>query len=223
MMPPDRGKPATVSASTPTLEPPGLVSCASGPESGRLRRLVDDLQKVSRAEERQLDLRLRPISLTAVVEAAAQAAGPAYAAKGIALETAIAERLPELAADPDRIGEVLANILDNALRHTPTGGRVEVRAARRSDEVELTVADTGEGIPPEHLSRVFERFYRIDSGRTRALGGSGIGLAIASALVEAHGGRIRAESEGPGKGARVVVTLPTARRPSAVERSKAEE
>ncbi len=192
-------------------------------ESGRIRRLVDDLQKVSRAEERQLDLRIGPLAPGAIVAQAAQAAGPAYAAKGVALETTADDRLPPVAADGDRIGEVLANLLDNALRHTPAGGSVEVRAEGRGGEVEFTVSDSGEGIAPEHLGRVFERFYRIDSGRTRARGGSGIGLAIARALVEAHGGRIRAESADPGAGTRFVVTMPTASRVVPVERIDREE
>ncbi len=192
-------------------------------ESGRLRRLVDDLQRVSRAEERQLDLRVGPVTAAALVEAAVDAAEPAYASKGIQLETVVSDRLPKLAVDPDRIGEVLGNLLDNALRHTPPGGSVEVRADRHGDEVALTIADTGEGIAPEHLDRVFERFFRVDTSRTRNGGGSGIGLAIARALVEAHGGRIRAESDGPGAGSRFVVTLPTAHRPSAVQRARGEK
>ena len=187
-------------------------------ESGRIRRLVDDLQKVSRAEERQLDLRLRPLAPDSIVAAAAQAAAPAYAAKDVALDTEVAMHLPAVAADGDRIGEVLANLLDNALRYTPPGGRVDVAAKRGGDGVELTVSDSGEGIAPEHLARVFERFYRADSGRTRARGGSGIGLAIARALVEAHGGRIWAESEGPGSGACFTLTLPAARRDSVEHR-----
>jgi len=177
-------------------------------ETGRARRLVDDLQKVSMAEERQLDLRIAPVAPAAVVAQAVQAAGPAYAAKGVALETAVAAHLPSIAVDEDRIGEVLANLLDNALRHTPPGGTVEIRAERDGEEVELTVADTGEGIPPEHLPHLFERFYRVDSARTRSRGGSGIGLAIAQALTEAQNGRIRAESAGQGRGARFAVTLP---------------
>lgn len=179
-----------------------------GTESARIRRLVDDLQKVSRAEERQLDLRIERLAPASIVAEVVQAASPAYAAQGVALDTAVGDHLPSVAADRDRIGEVFANLLDNALRSTPRGGRVEVTAARRRDEVELTISDTGEGIAPEHLERVFERFYRVDSGRTRDRGGSGIGLAIARALVEAHGGRIQAESDGPGMGARFVVTLP---------------
>ena len=177
-------------------------------ESGRVRRLVADLQKVSRAEERQLDLRVRSVPVATIVDAAVAAAEPAYASKDVRLETLVSGRLPKLAVDPDRIGEVLGNLLDNALRHTPQGGSVEIRAERHGGDVALTIADTGEGIAPEHLDRVFERFYRVDSGRTRDRGGSGIGLAIARALVEAHGGRIRAESDGPGMGARFVVSLP---------------
>jgi signal transduction histidine kinase len=194
-----------------------------GTESGRIRRLVDDLQKVSRAEERQLDLRMRPLAPAAIVAQATQAAGPAYAAKGVGLDTAVANHLPPVAADGDRIGEVLANLLDNALRHSPAGGSVEVRADGCGDEVEFTVSDSGDGIAPEHLGRVFERFYRVDRGRTRARGGSGIGLAIARALVEAHGGRIRAESEGPGAGARFVVTMPAAPRVASVEHVDTDE
>jgi len=187
-------------------------------ESARIRRLVDDLQKVSRAEERQLDLHIRPLAPAAIVAEAAQAAGPAYAAKDVALETAPDDDLPPVAADGDRIGEVLANLLDNALRHTPAGGRVEVRAESRGEEVEFAVSDSGDGIAPEHLNRVFERFYRVDSGRARARGGSGIGLAIARALVEAHGGRIQAESDGPGRGSRFIVSLPVAAESRSTER-----
>lgn len=177
-------------------------------ETGRLRRLVDDLAKVSRAEERQLDLHSRPSKPDGLVAAAVQAAAPAYAAKGVALETKLDRRLPSIEVDPDRIAEVLANVLDNALRHTPTGGRVEIAGAGRGNQVELVVADTGDGIAPEHLDRVFERFFRADPARRRIAGGSGIGLAIARAIVEAHGGRVHAESEGPGLGARLVITLP---------------
>ena len=179
-------------------------------ETRRLGRLVDDLHKVSRAEERQLDLQIRPVGPATLVRAAVQAAAPAYAAKGVQLDASVDNRLPELAVDSDRMGEVLANLLENALRYTPGGGRVEVRATRRSDAVELSVADTGEGIEHEHLERVFERFYRVDPARTRARGGSGIGLTIARAIVEAHDGAIRAESEGPGEGARFVISLPAA-------------
>lgn len=179
-------------------------------ETGRLRRLVDDLAKVSRAEERQLDLRSAQSQPSALVAAAVQAATPTYAAKGVVLETRLDGRLPSVDVDPDRIAEVLANVLDNALRHTPPGGSVEVSAAERGGEVEFSVSDTGDGIASENLERVFERFFRVDPARTRSAGGSGIGLAITRAITEAHGGRVRAESDGPGSGARLVITLPTA-------------
>jgi two-component system sensor histidine kinase BaeS len=177
-------------------------------ETVRLARLVEDLQKVSRAEERQLDLKLVRVRPDELLEAAIQAADHAFAANGVQLRCSAEHHLPEIAVDRDRIGEVLANLLENALRHTPPGGSVDLTAARRDDQIELTVSDSGEGIPTEHLNRVFERFYRVDRARSRAQGGSGIGLAIARAIVEAHGGSIHAESDGAGHGARFVIALP---------------
>ena len=118
-----------------------------------------------------------------------------------------------MTADPDRVGEVLANLLSNALRHTPPGGRVEVAATGLPDrQVRVSVSDTGEGIPPELLERIFERFYRVDRARTYSpdTGGSGIGLTITRAIVHAHGGQIHAHSQGPGHGARFTITLPPA-------------
>ena len=190
-------------------------------QTTRLARLVDDLNTVSRAEERQLDLHPRPCAPAALVTAAVQAATAAYTAKQITLATAIDPHLPQVAADPDRIGEVLANLLGNALRHTPPGGRVEVAAATRHGRLQLSVTDTGEGIPSDLLERIFERFYRVDPARARPDakgeaddgGGSGIGLTISRAIVNAHGGTIHAESSGLGRGTRFVVTLPPARRP----------
>lgn len=181
-------------------------------EIRRLTRLVDDLATVSRAEERQLDLRLRRVPVSELADRALRAAAPAYAAKGVELLRAPERGQAEVEADTDRIAEVLANLLENALRHTPAGGRVEVGWSRDGDEVEVSVADTGEGIAAAHLPRVFERFYRADRARSRSSGGSGIGLTIARAIVQAHGGRIRAESPGAGRGARIVVTLPLAGR-----------
>lgn len=181
-------------------------------ESRRLKRLVDDLQKVSRAEERQLELRLTPVAASTLVDGVATAAALAYAEKGVALEVDAPASAGDVRVDADRMAEVLTNLLDNALRHTPTGGRVRLAAAGNGERVELSVEDTGEGIAPEHLDQVFERFYRVDPARTRVGGGSGIGLAIARALVEAHGGTIRAESRGGGQGSRFVVSLPRAAR-----------
>jgi signal transduction histidine kinase len=111
-------------------------------------------------------------------------------------------------ADPDRIGQVLTNLLDNALRHTPAGGTVTVSCRTVEDQVEYVVADSGDGIAAENLPHVFDRFYRADTARDRGHGGSGIGLSIARALVEAHRGRIAAASAGPGRGSTFTVRLP---------------
>lgn len=115
--------------------------------------------------------------------------------------------LPEVEVDPDRMAQVLGNLLDNALRHTPAGGRVDCRASAADGAVTFTITDTGPGITPQDLPNIFERFYRSDASRQRDGGGSGLGLAIARSLVEAHGGRLWAESP-PGTGARLCVTLP---------------
>lgn len=180
-------------------------------ETTRLGRLVEDLRKMSRAEERQLDL--QPIATDPrqlLHEATAVAAG-AYDEKGVELHVKDGGQLPPVEVDRDRLAEVLANLLSNALRHTPPGGRVTLAAHRAGrDAVELSVADNGEGIAAESLGRVFARFYRADSARSRDTGGSGIGLTIARAIIEAHGGALRVESEGIGLGARFVVTLATA-------------
>ena len=180
-------------------------------EMARLTRLVDDLQRVSRAEERQLDLRLERIAPHELTAAAVAASAPAYTSKGVSLTSDVGHHLPDVAVDSDRLGEVLANLLDNALRHTPSGGHVRIDGRVVDDRVELAVADTGEGIARELLQRIFERFYRADAARARSSGGSGIGLAIARALIEAHGGTITAESRGRGTGATFRIRLPIAR------------
>lgn len=179
-------------------------------QTHRMHRLVEDLSLVSKAEERQLDLRLTRMAPGAIVDVAVQAALPRFTQKDVALETTVDPGLPAVEVDPDRLGEVLANLLDNALRHTPPGGRVEVGASARGDQIEIAVADTGEGLAPEHLEQVFERFFRTDGARSRTTGGSGIGLTIARAIVQAMGGQITATSDGPGLGARFSVALPVA-------------
>ncbi|MFZ5849904.1 MAG: sensor histidine kinase [Actinomycetota bacterium] len=174
----------------------------------RLQRLTEDVGLVSRAQERRLALRRTPVAPRALVDAAVAAAAPRYAAAGVDLAAATDPDLPDVLVDPARIGEVLGILLDNAARHTPRGGRVTVTAHDRDGRVALAVQDTGSGIPAEHLERVFERFYRVQPARDRASGGSGIGLTIARALVEAHGGTLTAASAGPGTGATFTVTLP---------------
>jgi two-component system sensor histidine kinase BaeS len=179
-------------------------------EFERLGRLVDDLRRLSRAEAGQLDLSMAPMSPTEAVRLAVGGMLPLFDEKGVELKSAVSEDLPSVLTDVDRVVQVLNNLLSNALRHTPDGGRVVVEAETSGDEVAFEVTDTGTGIAPEHLERVFERFYRVDKSRSRgeARGGSGVGLAISRALVEAMGGRIRVESPGLGEGATFVFTLP---------------
>lgn len=184
-------------------------------EISRIERLVDDVARVSRAEERALDLHVRQVAVGDLVRAGARAAASRYEARGVLLgvqtEAVEADAVdPSVLVDPDRIQEVLANLLDNALRHTPAGGSVLLSAQPIHGGFSIIVRDTGDGIDAEDLPRVFERFFRVDDGRSRAAGGSGIGLAIARALTQAHGGRIRAQSAGRGHGATFEVTLPRA-------------
>lgn len=180
-------------------------------EAGRLRRLVAGLQELSRAEARQIPLVRRPVAPAVLVEAALDRLEGQFAAKGLDLQCVVPSTLPSVQADQDRAVQVLTNLLTNALRYTPAPGRITVTATRRDNAVVFSVADTGLGLAPEHLARLFERFYRVDVSRSRALGGSGIGLTIAKALVEAMGGAIHAQSDGPGRGSTFSVTLPIAR------------
>ena len=175
--------------------------------TGRLRRLAEDIAAVSRAEEQGLDVTLRPMGAGAVAEAALEVARDRYAGKGVHLHTKLTDA-GEVRVDPDRFAQVLGNLLDNALRHTPAGGAVTLTCRRVDHWVEYQIADTGEGVASEHLPHLFDRFYRADTARDRAHGGSGIGLAIAKALVEAHGGGISVTSAGPGNGATFTVRIP---------------
>ena len=155
-------------------------------ETHRLNRLVNDLQQVSRAEAHQLDLHPTPTQPATLLEDAISAASPAYAIKEVALDAKIEPGLPALEVDRERIAEVLANLLSNALRHTPTGGRIRTSARQDGETVETAAADTGEGIAVEHLDRVFKRFYRVDPARSRASGGTGIGLAVRARYRRLH-------------------------------------
>ena len=176
--------------------------------------LVDDLRRLSHAEAGQLALNFAPISPEEPVRLAVERMLPLFDEKGVALSSAASEKLPLMLADTGRIVQVLTNLLDNALRHTPPQGRVTVGAKTKGDEVVFKVTDSGEGIASEHLPHVFERFYRAEKSRSREGGGSGVGLAISRALVETMGGRVWVESPGPGKGATFAFTLPVSRRQS---------
>jgi signal transduction histidine kinase len=178
-------------------------------QSQLLSRLVDDLRTLALAEAGQLSLNRAPTGPGDLVRSVAAQFAPQAEAKRITLQTDIASNLPSVVLDPQRIAQVLGNLLSNAIRHTPEGGRVECRVTGDAKQVLFAVADNGAGIPPEALPHIFERFYRADSSRSRAGGGTGLGLSIAKQLVELHGGRIWAESDGaPGKGTRVAFALP---------------
>jgi signal transduction histidine kinase len=184
-------------------------------QAGRMQRLVNDLQDLSRAEARQLSLKIEPLDTPAIIEAAADGLRPHFAEKGLDLRVNIAPDLARVVADRDRAVQVLTNLLGNALLYTPAPGTVTLSASNvptsQGGEVLFQITDTGIGIAPEHLPHIFERFYRVDKSRSRAAGGSGIGLTIAQALVELMGGRIWAESAGTGKGSTFSFTLPAAR------------
>jgi two-component system sensor histidine kinase BaeS len=179
-------------------------------EADRLQHLVQDLQELSRVEAGAHELNMQPVPVSHLVETVVTRLERQFGEKDVILEVDITSELPPVLADEDRIGQVLLNLVGNALQYTPSGGRVAVRACREEGAVRLAVEDTGIGIGPEHLSHVFERFYRVDKSRSRAGGGSGIGLTIAWHLVEAHGGRMQVASAGLGQGSRFSFTLPVA-------------
>jgi signal transduction histidine kinase len=180
-------------------------------QTHRLVRFSDDVAALAQAEESRVSIAPTSVAAESLIEAAVTAAADRFAAKGVTLATHIDTHLPALWADPHRLGQVLGNLLDNALRHSATGGRVDITATTDSGELAITVADNGDGIPAEHLPHVFERFYRADVARDREHGGAGIGLAIAKALVEAHQGHITASSDGPGTGTTFTITMPVRR------------
>jgi two-component system, OmpR family, sensor histidine kinase BaeS len=179
-------------------------------EAGRVRRLVEDLHALWRTEAAPLHLDLAPLAPAALIESSVTRLGPDFAAKGLTLTVDVAPDLPMVRSDADRALQVLTNLLGNALRYTPAPGEVTITAAREGEAVLFSVCDTGAGLAAEDLTRVFDRFYRVDKSRSRAAGGSGVGLAIARALVEAMGGRIWAASPGPDRGATFSFTLPIA-------------
>jgi signal transduction histidine kinase len=174
----------------------------------RLGMLVEDLFELARIDAGLLTVELQEISIDSVVESCLRGLEPEARAKHVRLESRIETRARAVCA-PEKVERVLFNLLTNSLRHTPSDGSVAVVVEPASDEVRITVEDTGEGIAPEVLRRMFDRFWRGDRARSNGGAGGGLGLAIAQGLVEAQGGRIWAESR-PGGGARVSFTLPAA-------------
>lgn len=176
----------------------------------RLRRLVTDVREIAAAEEHALVLHRRQCDPVELAESAVAAALPRYQQKGVHLQLQSAG-VWSVTADAERLHQVLANLLDNALRHTPTSGRVTVSVSGEEGVVRLLVSDDGEGLPPDQLQAVFERFHRADPARASHDGeGSGLGLTIARAIMTAHGGTLTAASAGVGHGATFTMTLPMA-------------
>jgi signal transduction histidine kinase len=190
-------------------------------ETTRLQRLIEDLELLSRVEAGQIPVIARSINLAPLLEQLVAQFQPIFAAGQISFELETAQHLPRVWADPDRVNQILINLLANAHRYTPEGGTVTLQVGMRDDMLLIEVQDSGIGIAAEHLPHVFERFYRADKSRARQSGGNGIGLAIVRHLVFAQGGEIWVESAGLGQGASFFFTLPVA--PSFVEQETGDE
>jgi signal transduction histidine kinase len=184
-------------------------------QADRLTRLVDQLLDLSRMESGDLALSLEPVHLSRLVDRVLSEVAVARPerARTLSVRNDVPADLPPVEADQERLHQVLFNLLDNAFRFTPDGGSVRIGAALANGSCEVSVEDTGPGIPAEHLPLVFERFYRVDPSRSRDDGGTGIGLAIARSIIEAHGGKIWAESA-DGKGSTFRFVLPVTGRPA---------
>ncbi len=182
-----------------------------------LVRLVDDLLEVSRISRGKVELRKQPIDLAEVVQQAVETSLPSIKAGGHTLDIALPGEALRLDADPVRLAQVCANLLNNAAKYTEPGGRIWLKAERQGGEAVVSVRDQGVGIPPEMLPKVFELFAQVDRNLGRAQGGLGIGLALVRSLVELHGGQVEARSEGPGRGSEFIVRLPLADSPAATE------
>jgi len=173
----------------------------------RLARLTDDLLELSQIEAERFELEIRPLPVCQLLESCIETTRLRAAEKQLALAAECPPGLPDIAGDRRRLTEVLQNLLDNAVQYTPSGGKIEVLARTQGREVQFTVNDTGIGIPKAEQARIFERFYRVDTARSREVGGTGLGLSIAKHIVEAHAGRIWVESE-LGQGSSFHFTVP---------------
>ncbi|HHV58678.1 MAG TPA: cell wall metabolism sensor histidine kinase WalK [Firmicutes bacterium] len=176
-------------------------------ETDRLSRLVADIMDLSKIDAREISLDLKALDLTGLISQVVEQLLPRAESAGLKLGTELPAALPRVLCDPDRIQQVLLNLLDNAIKYTPAGGRVEVKAWAEEKRVCVSVRDTGVGIPAADLPHIFERFYRVDKARSRALGGTGLGLAIVQAIVAEHGGEVKVRSE-PGAGSEFTIRLP---------------
>ncbi len=191
------------------VKPESDTICSLDEEANLLSRLVDDLQELSLAEASELKLDYQMEDIIKLLKQTVAVRQTQATAKGVSLSVDLPKKLPLVNVDTLRISQVLLNLIDNAITHTTKGGIITIAATKLDNWLEISVKDTGEGIPAKDLPNVFERFYRVDKSRARATGGAGLGLAIAKSLVEAHGGRIKVQSE-EGKGSRFSFTLPVA-------------
>jgi len=176
-------------------------------ESEHLGRLIEDLLDLSRIESGKFRMQKEPLQLTVLAADTVGRLAPRAQNQGVALRIEIPDDLPVVNADHARIAQVLLNLVDNALKYTPSGGSVTVSATDAGPNLRISVADTGAGIPKADLPRLFERFYRVDKARSRMTGGTGLGLSIVKHIVEGHGGKITVESD-LGRGATFTFTLP---------------
>jgi two-component system phosphate regulon sensor histidine kinase PhoR len=173
----------------------------------RLNNIISDLLTLSQIESGQYIWKRDHVKMTDVVERAMAVLKPLAQKKRHQISVEIPEGLPAVMGDGEKLAQVMINLLDNAIKYTPDGGRISIEAGLSSDKIQISVNDTGIGIPKKDLTRVFERFYRVDRARSRELGGTGLGLSIVKHIVEAHGGKVSVESE-PGKGSRFTLSLP---------------
>jgi signal transduction histidine kinase/CheY-like chemotaxis protein len=171
-------------------------------------RLIDDLLDMSRIISGKMRLDVQPVDLPAVIDAAIESVKPAAEAKGIKLQKVIDPIAGPVTGDPNRLQQVIWNLLTNAIKFTPKGGNVQIVVERSNSHVELSVSDTGKGIPADFLPHVFERFSQADDSAKRGRSGLGLGLAIVKSLAELHGGSVRVKSGGEGKGTTFIVSLP---------------
>ena len=181
---------------------------AIGRNAAAQRQIIDDLLDMNRVVAGQMRMDVRPVDLGAVVRAAVETVRPAATAKAVRLHAVLDPAAGPVSGDPGRLQQVFWNVLSNAVKFTPKGGRVQVTLARADSHVEVAVTDTGQGIGPDFLPFVFDRFRQADGGATRRHGGLGLGLAIVKQLVELHGGSVRVHSGGPGQGSTFTVELP---------------
>lgn len=177
-------------------------------QTRQLSRLVEDLHDLALLEAKEFSLNLSSQNLTTIIQDVAGIYQPIFDDQGVSLELDLYQDIPDVQGDCARITQCLNNLLNNALRHTPEGGKVSISLLQQDGRVNIIVKDTGAGIDEDHLPHVFDRFYRVDPDRNRRTGGTGLGLAITQALVHAHGGEITAASSGKDQGSEFMIKLP---------------